>query len=217
MRQQIHLFLTSLLVSLPLLAEPDHAVAGDSLPPINVRSADGAVFDLSRAVADQPAVVVFYRGGWCPFCTRHLMELGRVAAELRDLGFQILAVSPDRPAKIREAQKRAAELAPAQPGAVTQLSDSTPEAARALGISFQVEAEQVRIYRDRHGIDLEEASGETHHRLPHPSVFVVTRDQVIRFAHVDTDYRARLSGEEVLAAARTAKATEAQVVGPASR
>jgi len=205
MRTQINFLLAGLLAALPLLVQADSPSVGDALPPVHLRTAEGVVFDLSQAVAEQAAVVVFYRGGWCPFCTRHLMELGRVEAELRELGFQILAVSPDRPAKIRETMKRTAGEGPGSPAVITLLSDSTLAAAEALGIAFKVEADLVQTYRTRHGIDLEAASGETHHRLPHPAVFLVTPDQVIRFAHVDTDYRARLSGEEILAAARAAK------------
>ena len=72
-------------------------------------------------------------------------------------------------------------------------------AARAFGIAFQLDAETVDLYR-RAGIDLEEASGETHHGLPVPSVFVVDADGVIRFTHSNPDYKVRLAPEKLLAA-----------------
>lgn len=47
-----------------------------------------------------------------------------------------------------------------------------------------------------------------HHLLPHPAVFVVTQDKIIRFAHVDADYKSRLSGAEILSAAREARTNQ---------
>jgi|TARA_B110000438_G_C15644894_1_gene577004 peroxiredoxin len=58
------------------------------------------------------------------------------------------------------------------------------------------------------GIDLEGDSGEDHHLLPHPSVFVVDRAGVIKFAHVDANYKTRLSTDEVLAAVKTVSGNE---------
>jgi peroxiredoxin len=37
--------------------------------------------------------------------------------------------------------------------------------------------------------------------LPHPGVFVIGKDGVIRFAHVNPDYKTRLDPEAILKAA----------------
>lgn len=39
-------------------------MAGLRIPSVKLRSADDSEFDLAAAVKEQPAVVVFYRGGW---------------------------------------------------------------------------------------------------------------------------------------------------------
>lgn len=61
----------------------------------------------------------------------------------------------------------------------------------------------VEAYRG-YGIDLEAASGENHHLLPVPSVFIVGTDGRIAFAYANTDYTVRLSAEEMIEAAREA-------------
>lgn len=58
------------------------------------------------------------------------------------------------------------------------------------------------FYRDR--IDLEAASGRTHHLLPHPAVFVADTGGTIRFAHVNPDYKVRLEPKSILEAAKAA-------------
>ncbi len=81
------------------------------------------------------------------------------------------------------------------------LSDSRTDAARAYGIAFHVDDATVERYRG-YGIDLEEASGETHHVLPVPSVFLIDAEGVVRWRYSNPDYRVRPDNESLLAAAR---------------
>ncbi len=114
--------------------------------------------------------------------------------DLRELGFRIVAVSPDRPAKLVQS-KRKHDLG------YTLLSDSDAEAARAYGIAFRVDASTVDRYKG-YGIDLEDASGRDHHVLPVPSVFLVGSDGRIAWRYSNPDYKVRPDNEELLAAAR---------------
>lgn len=52
-------------------------LVGASVPPLTLRTVDGEQFDLSEAIAAKPTVLVFYRGGWCPFCNAHLVLSSR--------------------------------------------------------------------------------------------------------------------------------------------
>ncbi|HEY5552642.1 MAG TPA: peroxiredoxin-like family protein [Opitutaceae bacterium] len=169
---------------------------GERIPAVTLETDAGASINLAEATAGKPAVLVFYRGGWCPYCTRHLSALAEVEAQIVGAGCQLIAISPDQPSKLR-----------AKPTHVrlnyTLLSDSRMDAAKQFGIAFQVPDELVSKYRSDYGIDLEGDSGQTHHLLPHPAVFVVDSGGVIRFAHVNPDYKVRLSPAEILDAIRT--------------
>lgn len=81
----------------------------------------------------------------------------------------------------------------------TLLSDARMGAAEAFGLAFRVPDEYYRQAK-QYGIDLEEASGETHHALPVPAVYVIDADGVIRFAHSEPDYTQRLGNDELRAA-----------------
>lgn len=177
----------------PTDATSAHAKAGDSLPDATVLDEDGHAVTLRDLVKDRPAVLVFYRGGWCPYCNRHLMALAEAESRILAAGHRIVAISPDQPAKLKATPDR-------EKLGYQLFSDRKAEAAQALGIAFRVPDELVAKYKNEYKIDLEAASGETHHLLPHPAVFVVGTDGVIRFAHVDPDYRVRLSPEDILAA-----------------
>ncbi len=188
--------LMALLAPISRAAEP--LAVGAGIPDVAVLSVTGEPVKLRELVATKPAVLIFYRGGWCPYCMRHLAALAEVEDQIVAAGFQLLAISPDQPSKLAETPNR-------DKLHYTLLSDSSVEAARAFGITFQVPDETVSNYKNDYKIDLEAASGQTHHLLPHPSVFIVDTVGKVRFAHVDPDYKKRLTPEQILAAIKAAK------------
>ncbi len=168
------------------------AQAGAPLPDTRVFTETGEATTLRALTDGRPAVLVFYRGGWCPYCNLHLAALAEIEPQILAAGHTILAISPDQPSKLKATPDR-------EKLGYRLISDRHAEAARALGIAFEVPAELVVKYKNEYQIDLEAASGETHHLLPHPAVFVVGGDGVIRYAHVNSDYKIRLKPEEILA------------------
>jgi peroxiredoxin len=169
------------------------AKAGDPLPAATVLTEDGTALTLAEVVKAKPAVLIFYRGGWCPYCNVHLGALAKVEDQVLAAGYQMFAISPDQPSKLKATPER-------EKLGYRLLSDHKAEAAQALGIAFKVPSGLVAKYKNEYKIDLEAASGETHHLLPHPAVFIVGTDGVIRFAHVNPDYQNRLTPEQILAA-----------------
>lgn len=106
----------------------------------------------------------------------------------------MIALSPDRPERMVKSLE------------VTDLgydlySDSEMQAARAMGIAFRLEPEQVEAYRG-YGIDLEAAAGRDHHELPVPSVFLVEAGGAIRWVYSNPDYQVRPETDAILAEAR---------------
>jgi peroxiredoxin len=167
---------------------------GAAIPEVMLKTAEGTDFNLKTAVLRKPTVLIFYRGGWCPYCNLQLGQLQTVEPELLKLGYQILAISPDRPAKLVESVEK-------DKLSYTLLSDSSMTAAKAFGIAFRVDEATLKKYKG-HGIDLEAASGEKHHLLPVPAVFIVGTDGRIKFVHADPDYKVRLEPEALLSAAK---------------
>lgn len=197
MKTAILFAIATLAVSLSA-AEPQvkRLCMGDTIPDVVLRTDKDTEFKLRDAVKDKPAVLIFYRGGWCPYCSRHLAALAKIEGDLTAAGFQLLAISTDQPSKLREKPDYATLH-------YTLLSDAKMEAAKAFGIAFKVDDAVLAKYKG-FGVDLEAASGQPHHLLPHPAVYIVDKAGVIRFAHVNEDYKVRLEPQEVLEAAKAA-------------
>ncbi len=178
-------------------AEVQPLMIGQPVPAGTLTSVDGQPFDLIAEAKMQPLAIIFYRGGWCPFCNRQLGQLQETEPKLRELGYRIVAISPDLPRElVKSIDKHHLSY--------TLLSDSSMATAKAFGIAFKVDAATLEKYAG-YGIDIEKASGQKHHLLPVPSVFLVGTDGVIDFVYANPDYKTRLAPEVLLAAAKAAK------------
>ncbi len=178
---------------------------GSEMPDAAMQTIDGKPTRLKHQVNGKPTVLVFYRGGWCPYCNTQLSELRKIRKPLEDMGYQMIAISPDLPAELSKTLDN-------DQLDYTLLSDSKAEALKAFGIAFRVDDATIEKYKD-HGLDLEKASGETHHALPVPSVFIVDGMGVLQFSYSHPDYKVRVPGKVVLAAAQ-AIADREQYVKP---
>jgi peroxiredoxin len=86
---------------------------------------------LDQLVESGPAVIVFYRGGWCPYCNLALRTYQReLLPELAAFGARLVAISPQSPDQsLSTAEKAELEF--------TVLSDPGNRVARGVGIVFQ--------------------------------------------------------------------------------
>lgn len=167
---------------------------GSTIPEGTLTSMDGEEIALAKILQKQPTVLVFYRGGWCPYCNKHLKNIMKVEEELRDLGYQIIAVSPDKPSKLGQTMDEHNmnyEL----------YSDQDMAVSKAFGLGFEVSEETLAKY-DEHGIDLKEASGKDHQMLPVPAVYITDDKGTIRFAHANPNYKNRLDANVMKAVAQ---------------
>ena len=142
---------------------------GMPAPALALTATDGTTVDFEPGEHGAPVVITFYRGGWCPYCNLHLAELRTAEAELRELGFEVWFVSPDRPALLAEGDS-------AEYG-YRLLSDPELAAARAFGIAFRLD-EATRARYAGSGLDLAARSGADHGGLPAPATFLVGVDGV---------------------------------------
>jgi len=174
---------------------PNTGIAvGHRVPDLKARGLDGKEVTLAALYAQQPILLAFYRGGWCPYCNTEIHELTTSFAEYKQRGVLPVAVSVDKP--------EAAEGEYVIPFPV--LSDSDAGWIEAFHVVNKVEGAQLAKIQS-FGIDLEKASGKTHHKIAIPSLFLIDRTGVVRWAHSDPDFKVRPSTAQILSAIDAAK------------
>lgn len=165
-----------------------------TIPDVSVKTIDGENKALKSIVSEKPTILIFYRGGWCPYCSTHMAELQKIESQIVDMGYQILAVSVDKPEVLKETITEN-ELS------YTLLSDSPADVMKAFGIAFRVDEKTVARYKSV-GIDFEKNTGYDHHILPAPAVFILDQEGTVKFQYVNPDYKQRINGDVLLAAAK---------------
>jgi peroxiredoxin len=168
---------------------------GAAIPDVTVQDAEGNDVSLRALAAKQKTALIFYRGGWCPFCNKHLKDVQDMKEEIEAAGYQIAAISPDTPDKVREAVDK---------GAVDYLllSDGDMEAARAFRVAFIVDEKTRARYKQMLNFDFADAQGNVHNSLPVPAFFLIDTDGKVTFEFHDPDYKVRLSQDEIRKAIR---------------
>ena len=68
---------------------------GDPFPQLTISTTDGQALTLPGAFAGDYAVVLFYRGSWCPYCNAQLRAFERARQVLADNGIRVAALSVD--------------------------------------------------------------------------------------------------------------------------
>lgn len=169
---------------------------GDKAPTVKIKDIEGKTVSLGDLYVSGPTVLIFFRGGWCPFCNRHLAKLQEIKQDLIDECVRIVAISPDLPEFTKQAVKD-------QELDYLLLSDAKAGAIKAFGLAFRLDDATNARYLEM-GIDLEKQSGLTHHILPVPAAYVIDSEGVIRFVHWDADYKKRVDNEALLKATRAA-------------
>ncbi len=181
------------LMAASVYASINPLMIGQPIPDTVLKTVDGKAFRLTDAAKEQQLALIYYRGGWCPYCNVHLNQLQAIEPKIRALGYRIIAVSADQPSRVQQSLDKS-------PLTYTLLSDATMQTAEAFGIAFKVDKPTLQKLNS-YDIDLEEASGQKHHMLPVPAVFLIGTDGIIDFVYANPDYKVRLDPNVLLAAA----------------
>lgn len=169
---------------------------GQVAPKTALKMADGSPVSFQALTMQKPSIVLFYRGGWCPYCNEQLAQLKDIEKDLIDMGYQILAISPESPERLQE-QKLETEFL------VTLLSDDKLNTIREFGVGFYVDTMTELKYKT-YGIDLtKDESGKS--VLPAPAIFMLDKKGKVLFSYVNPDFKVRPSAELVLTVAKTLK------------
>jgi peroxiredoxin len=166
---------------------------GDKAPDASLPDVMGKTQSLAEIFSQGPTLVLFYRGGWCPFCNLQLHDYSVKKPEFDKRGLRLVAISVDKPSE--EAKMQAKHGVP-----FPMLSDSKLAAHQAYGVVHVPGDAEKKAMADYH-IDLAAYSGESHGDFAVPAIFLVDRNDVVRFVHVDEDYKTRPSAKQMLSLA----------------
>lgn len=169
---------------------------GADMPNATLKNLEGAEIQFKDIINKKATILIVYRGSWCPYCNRHMAAIAQLEDELIAMGYQIVAISPDQPSEL-------AGIIGKEEVKYQLFSDSKMALSDALGLSFVVDESTIKKYKV-FGINLEKASGETHHKLPVPALMIIDKSSMLRFSYINPDYKVRAEPDLIRAAAKSA-------------
>lgn len=190
--KQVFLVLAVCILSLGAKSQdaPKGLPVNDKAPVFVAKDQNGKNVSLENLLQKGPVVLVFYRGQWCPYCNRQLSQLQDSVSYIVAKGATLVAVSPEKPENI---QKTIAKTKATYP----ILFDDGLTIMNAYNVTYQVDTATVAKYK-KYGIDFKEANGSNGDHLPVPAVFVIGKNDIIKYVHFDPDYTKRASVKEIL-------------------
>ncbi|WP_338409172.1 peroxiredoxin family protein [uncultured Flavobacterium sp.] len=153
---------------------------GEKIPNITLTNIDEQEVS-TKEIFNKKTVLIIYRGGWCPYCNSQLSDLQDIEKEILDLGFQIIAVSPDSPKFLNETIEK-------DKLNYTLYSDSKGLFSQTIGIAYKKDKPKLNKYSE----------GKNPGFLPVPTVYVLNEKQEIEFMYINPNYSTRLKGKLLL-------------------
>lgn len=164
-----------------------HALTvGQKLPQFRLTDASGAEFD-SASLVGAPAILMFYRGNWCPLCMAQIKEIVGKYDEIQAMGVSVVLISP-------QPDEQSRKLAAQHDVPFIFLVDKDNEVAESLGIGV------------RHGVPVGIPGGYAPHTVL-PTLIVTNESGTIVFSDQTDNYRVRPEPDIFLAILRRAGVT----------
>lgn len=192
---QVHVIMKRATDELIASGQAEHALkVGDKAPVFTLNDPEGKPVSSTELLAKGPLVISFYRGVWCPYCNMELQALEAALPQYRELGANLVAISPQVKANSRKSVRQNSLTFPI-------LSDVKSEVADAFGLRFQLPDYLIDLYKG-FGNDLPTFNDDPAWVLPMPARFVIGQDGLIKYAEVNPDYTLRPEPTDLLPALR---------------
>ena len=157
-------------------------IVGTKLPHFTVRDVNDKLIS-SAQLTDKPAILIFYRGNWCPFCTAQIKELMGRYKEIDSLGVRVALIAP-------QPHENTLGVSKVYGAKFDFLTDEGNAAARTLGIEHK---NGLPMGMQMMGYDSDTVM---------PTVIITGKDGKIVWTHETDNYRVRPEPDTYLAILR---------------
>jgi len=180
-----------LLISSLVAIENKPLKVGDKAPIFEGLNQLQETVNLEALLEEGPVVMTFYRGKWCSYCNKYLSELDENYTKIKELGANLVAISPELPEFIKETANEMEH-----PYSI--ISNGTP-IMKQYRVDFQLDKKTKSKYK-MFGINLPKHNGNEDYTLPVPATYVIDKNGVIAYKHFDENYKVRAEVDDVLKA-----------------
>ena len=170
--------------------QPTGLPVGAAAPDFTLNDQAGKPFQLKQTNREKTVVLIFYRGQWCPYCSKQIKGLQDSMQLIADKGATVVAITPEIPANVQKTIEKTKAAFPI-------LTDEGLKVMNQYKVAFAVDEKTIERYK-RFNIDFNEANGANGANLPVPAVYIIRNGKIV-WRYFDADYRKRPSVNEIAA------------------
>lgn len=168
---------------------------GTQLSDFTVKTVDNQTVTLYQLLSNEKNFVIFYRGGWCPYCNYHIKQLAQAYPLFEKEKIQLILISADEIEGgnlIKDAYHIPFSL----------ISDPLLVAHQAFNVVLQISDLEAFTKKILYDLELENWSKQSHHKIAVPAFFLLDQKGIVKWEHIATDYTIRPSPEQLLSVAK---------------
>jgi peroxiredoxin len=163
---------------------------GKTVPEFESHTFAGVPVTLNHLLRKGPIMVIFYRGGWCPYCNYQVRQVTQAYDKFQQRNVTPVLISVDR-------TEGSTLLKQSYDIPFPVLSDPDLAAHEAFNAVIDMGEAGYEKYKN-FGIDLETWSGQDHHKIAAPAIYLVAKDGKILWSHVAVDFKTRPDIDQLL-------------------
>ncbi|MFZ2285305.1 MAG: peroxiredoxin-like family protein [Lutibacter sp.] len=170
---------------------PKGLAIGSDAPQIVFTTVENEKVKLEDLYKNQPLVIIFYRGFWCPVCNKHLSDFATRAKEIEAKGAKLIAISSESYENIVQTRdKTNAEF--------TIISDVDGSIMKAFDVNYKVTSAYQAIIAEKLNTSISETNATKEAVLPVPATYIIDTYGKIVYKQFDPNYKVRASIEDIL-------------------
>lgn len=163
---------------------------GQKLPEFTLQNASGVSVNSVDLLSKGPLLIVFYRGGWCPFCNLTLRAYQQRLEDFKARGVTLVAITPEQPdSSLSTAEKNELQF--------PVLTDDGLQLARKLNITWEQPKDMVDLSTGM-GADLHKVNGNDSNDLVIPTTLLVDQKGTVKNIYAEADWTKRLEPQEAV-------------------
>jgi peroxiredoxin len=165
---------------------PHGLKVGDKAPAFSGYDQTGARVQSGKILESGPMVLFFYRGKWCPVCSKYLNNYQDSLNILTGMGVNVVAITPESIENVEQTVKL-------HNLAFKVIYDCQEQIMKDFDVFFNVTGEYQGKVKQYLSIDIAQNNGRDAAHLPVPATYIINRQGIIVAVQFDPDYNNRAS------------------------
>ena len=170
---------------------PKGLKVGEKVPMFIGTDKDQKPFSLKDELKKGSVVIIFYRGYWCPVCSKYLKNYVDSAKMVTNKGASLVFITP-------ESEEGAEKTVKKNKLNYTVVLDKDESLIQAFDVDFEVTDRYQRKIKTFLLADIAKNNNKKKAKLPVPATFIIDQSGTIIYRQFDLNYKNRASIKEIV-------------------